>query len=127
MPEAPLGGRCGPWSIASSTRASPYPQGDTPYLIRTYAPRSQEQMKNAHSIRSSTRRNCRLLDDCGATRLFVTTKGVLQTPATSWSFCDLLSNERSEQIRSPCGRDASFTQTLSGRKSGIRRANHSET
>jgi len=43
LPEAPLGGRCGPSSIASSTRASLYHKA--PYLIRTYAPRSQEQMK----------------------------------------------------------------------------------
>lgn len=32
----------------------------------------------------------------GATRLFVTTTGVLQASATSWSFCDLLSNGRRE-------------------------------
>src|SRR5206468_9878283 len=31
------------WSIASSTRGFATTQGDTPYLIRTYAPRPQDQ------------------------------------------------------------------------------------
>jgi hypothetical protein len=47
----PLGGRCGSWSIASSTRGFAMPQGDTPYLIRTYALRSQDQDENAHCKR----------------------------------------------------------------------------
>src|SRR6266487_1082152 len=43
-----LGGGCGSWSTASSTRGSAIAQGDTPYLIRTYAPRPQDQDENAH-------------------------------------------------------------------------------
>ena len=43
----PLGSGCGSWAIASSTRGSVMPQGDTPYLIRTYAPRSQDKDENA--------------------------------------------------------------------------------
>ena len=59
-----------------------------PEIPRADEKRSLNQVLN--------RRNCRLVDDCGATMLFVATIGILQASATLWSFCDLLSNERSE-------------------------------